>query len=157
MKESYSEGLANRAGPESCVGARKGAGEALTGVHAGRAWSREIHEPLWEADAVENGGRQHQEDRHRKALLAPTRSETPNMCGNLLQGNREIPGLFQGDPPSGWPPLPKAGAGCGNSASPDLWRELWRGLWVTIIPTPTREQRAGAIGRARCVIHPPLL
>ena len=28
---------------------------------------------------------------------------------------------------------PKAGAGCGNAARPDLWR----GLWVTMIPTPT--------------------
>ena len=95
MKESYSEGLANRADPESCTGDRKGAGEALTGAHAGRALSREIHESLWEADAVEVSGRQHQEGRHRKALSAPTRSETPYMCGNLLQGNREIPGLSQ--------------------------------------------------------------
>jgi hypothetical protein len=29
--------------------------------------------------------------------------------------------------------LPKAGAGCGNAARPDLWR----GLWATMIPTPT--------------------
>ena len=37
MKELYGEGLATHADPESCVGSRKGAGEALTGAHAGRA------------------------------------------------------------------------------------------------------------------------
>ena len=31
MKESYGEGLASHTGPESCVGRRKAAGEALTG------------------------------------------------------------------------------------------------------------------------------
>jgi hypothetical protein len=36
MKVPYGEGLANHTGPESCVWARKGAGEALTGeVRAG--------------------------------------------------------------------------------------------------------------------------
>lgn len=35
------EDLANRNGPESCADVRKGGGEALTGVHAGRVLSRE--------------------------------------------------------------------------------------------------------------------
>jgi hypothetical protein len=36
MKESYGEGLASHTGPESCVGVRKGSGEALTGyIRAG--------------------------------------------------------------------------------------------------------------------------
>ena len=42
MKESYGEGLASHTGPESRAGARKGSGEALIGVRAGRVWSREI-------------------------------------------------------------------------------------------------------------------
>ena len=42
MKEPYVEGVANHDDPESCVGAREGAGEALTGAHAGRVLSREI-------------------------------------------------------------------------------------------------------------------
>ena len=42
MKESYDEGLASHIGPESCATAREGGGEALTGVRAGRVWSREI-------------------------------------------------------------------------------------------------------------------
>ncbi len=37
MEELYVEGLATRGGPESCVVAREGGGEALTGVRAGRA------------------------------------------------------------------------------------------------------------------------
>ena len=47
------EGLANRNGPESCVGVGDCAGEALTGERVGRVLSREIHETsgvptLWE-------------------------------------------------------------------------------------------------------------
>jgi hypothetical protein len=41
MKESCVEGLAVHDGPESCGGAREGVGEALTGVRAGRVFSRE--------------------------------------------------------------------------------------------------------------------
>jgi len=37
MKTLYIEGLAIHGGPESCVGVREGAGEALTGVDAGWA------------------------------------------------------------------------------------------------------------------------
>jgi len=45
MKESYVEGLAAHNGPESCVGVRKGVSEALTGVRAGRVFSRERQLP----------------------------------------------------------------------------------------------------------------
>ena len=41
MKVHYDEGIANRIGPESCAGAREGAGEALTGVCIGQPSSRE--------------------------------------------------------------------------------------------------------------------
>ena len=41
MKESYGEGVASHTGPESCTAARKGVGEALTGVLAGQVLSRE--------------------------------------------------------------------------------------------------------------------
>jgi hypothetical protein len=37
MKEPYIEGVATHGGPEPCVGAREGVGEALAGAHAGRA------------------------------------------------------------------------------------------------------------------------
>ena len=45
MEESYGEGLASHTGPESCVVAREGGDEALTGVRAGRVLNREIAEP----------------------------------------------------------------------------------------------------------------
>ena len=41
MKESYVEGVAGHNGPESCGGDRKVVVEALTGVRAGRVFSRE--------------------------------------------------------------------------------------------------------------------
>ena len=43
MQESNIEGIATHDGPESCAVARKGEGEALTGVRTGRVLSREIN------------------------------------------------------------------------------------------------------------------
>ena len=98
MEVSYSEGLANHAGPESCVGVREDAGEALTGVRAGWVLSREIHAPprgglLRGADAVEHGGRQDLQRREGEMLWDPARSQTPSMYGCTSFGNREIPFL----------------------------------------------------------------
>lgn len=96
MKVLYIEGLANHIGPESCIGARKVAGEALTGERAGWVLSCEINAPpqgglLRGADVLEIGGRQHPERRYGKTLWDPARSKTPRMCGCTLLGNREIP------------------------------------------------------------------
>jgi len=96
MEVSYSEGLANHAGPESCVGVRKDAGEALTGVRTGWVLSREIHAPprgglLRGADAVEKSGRQHSRRRSGETLRNPARSQTPGMYASTSRGNREIP------------------------------------------------------------------
>jgi RNA-directed DNA polymerase len=95
MKESYVEGLAAHSGPESCVVARKGRGEALTGVRAGRVLSRERNlcprADLRGADAVEVCGRPRPAHRHRKMRRDPARSETPRMYGNTSRENREIP------------------------------------------------------------------
>ena len=96
MKESYGEGVACHTGPKSCVGVRKDAGEALTGVHAGPVLSREITAPprgglLRGADVFEDNGRPHPERRHGKARRNPARSQTRSMYGNTLRGNREIP------------------------------------------------------------------
>ena len=90
MKESYVEGLAAHDGPESCVGVRKGVREALTGVRAGRVFSRESN-LLRGADAVEVGGRPHPTHRQREMRRNPARSETPGMYGNTSRENREIP------------------------------------------------------------------
>jgi hypothetical protein len=56
MQESHGEGVATHTGPESCVHARKGGGEALTGERAGRAYSRE-RAILRGADAFGASGR----------------------------------------------------------------------------------------------------
>jgi len=90
MKESYAEGLAAHGGPESCVVARKGRGEALTGVRAGRVSSRERNS-LRGADAVGEGGRPHPVHRHREIGRSPARSKTPCMYGNTSRENREVP------------------------------------------------------------------
>ena len=91
MKESYGEGLATHAGPESCGATREGGVEALTGVHTGRVFSRES-KCLRGADAVRRGGRPHPIHRQREMEGDPARSETPSTCGNTSRGNREIPG-----------------------------------------------------------------
>ncbi len=90
MKESYVEGLATHSGPESCVVVRKGTGEALTGVRAGRVLSRE-RTFLRGADAVRRSGRPDSVHRYREMHRGPARSETPCMHGNTSRENREIP------------------------------------------------------------------
>ena len=97
MKVSYVESLASYGGSESCVYSRKGVGEALAGVRAGRVLSREIHAP-WRklrvvrgAEAVEISRRPHRAGRIGEASTDPARSETPRTRANTLLGNREVP------------------------------------------------------------------
>jgi hypothetical protein len=102
MKKSYGEGVATRAGPESCIAAREGGGEALIGVCAGQVFSRENHAPpqgglLRGADAVEKSGRPHWARRQRETRSDPARSETLCMHWNTLSGNREVPHLSATD------------------------------------------------------------
>lgn len=94
LRELYGEGLAIHAGPESCVRAREGAGEALTGVRAGWAIEPRKLNKVRGADAVTSGGRQHRQRRYRESLLDPARSE--NLCtyGVSMRENREIPRLL---------------------------------------------------------------
>ena len=92
MKESYGEGLASYTGPESCVGRRKAAGEALTGVHADQPLSSEIKPsgtPTLLAEAEGNIAW----DDSRKSQASPAESKTLCMRGNSLHGNREIPSV----------------------------------------------------------------
>lgn len=89
MKESYVKGLANHNDPESCGGACKSDGEALTGESAGRVLSRESSQTR-DADAVEASGRQQPTRRKGEARWYPARSETPGMHGSNLRENREI-------------------------------------------------------------------
>ena len=96
MEVSYGEGLASHTGPKSCVIARKGEGEALTGGRTGPVSSREINAPpqgglLRGADVLENNGRPHRERCSGKAPADPARSETRRMYASTLCGNRESP------------------------------------------------------------------
>ena len=100
MKESHGEGVATHTGPESCVSARKGGGEALTGERAGRVFSRE-RKCLRDADAVEESGRPHPGRRHCETPRSPARSETPSMSGHTSRENRESPWSPVGDGPAG--------------------------------------------------------
>jgi len=89
MEEPYVEGVATRDGPESCVVAREGGGEALTGVRAGRVI--EPRNPLDRgADAVDRSGRPHRQERYRELLADPARSKTPCMRGISVRENREV-------------------------------------------------------------------
>ena len=90
MRTLYVEGLATHDGPESCVGVREGADEALTGARAGRAI--EPRNPLLRgADPVDRSGRQHRWRRYREPSAGPARSENPGMHGTSMHENREIP------------------------------------------------------------------
>jgi hypothetical protein len=91
MKVPYGESVANYIGPESCVWARKGAGEALTGEVRAGLLSRERCGKLRGADAVHKSGRQHRLHRHREMWSDPAWSKTPCTHGSSLHGNREIP------------------------------------------------------------------
>ena len=91
MKESYAEGLATHSGPESCVVARKGGIEALTGVRAGRVFSRE-RRMLRDADAVRIAEGTTEAHRYREMRPGPARSQTPCTYGNTLHENREALG-----------------------------------------------------------------
>ena len=99
MQVLYVEDLANHDDPESCVGIRKDAGEALTGEHAGRVLSREKF-TVQGADAVEISGRQHGLGRYGERQSDPAWSETSRTRGSHLQGNREILWLAVRESPS---------------------------------------------------------
>ena len=90
MRELYIEGVAIHDGPESCVGVRKVAGEALTGVRAGQAIEPRNH-LVRGADAVSRSGRPHRQQRYRELLVDPARSENLGMYGISMRENREIP------------------------------------------------------------------
>ena len=106
MKVLNSEGGASHTGPESCVVAREGRGEALTGEGAGRVFSREIDalgrtpEAFRDADAVEDCGRQDRVCRQGQADSDPARSETPCTHRITSRGSREISRLSVGKVPA---------------------------------------------------------
>jgi hypothetical protein len=98
MQESCGEGVASHTDLESCGGARKSDGEALTEARAGRAIEPRnenlaFGRALRGADALAVSGRPHREPRQRERLADPARSKTPYMYGHTSRGNREVPSL----------------------------------------------------------------
>ena len=77
MKVPYDEGLAAHIGPESCVYARKGISEALTGGMRAGLLSCESF-IIQGADVVHKSGRQHRLYRYGEMRLDPAWSE--NLC-----------------------------------------------------------------------------
>jgi RNA-directed DNA polymerase len=82
MKEPHIEGVATHGDPESCVGAREGAGEALTGARAGWVLSREINltrVPTWSnnTEGNTNGGVTASPCSALRGRRPHARSETP--------------------------------------------------------------------------------
>ena len=88
MQVPYDEGVANRIGPESWVGVRKNACQALTGDMQAGISSRE-KTLIQGADAIQIGGRQHGPSRQRERRIGPAWSKTPSMHGSFSHGNRE--------------------------------------------------------------------
>jgi hypothetical protein len=89
MEELYAEGVAIHGGPESCVGAREGVGEALTGARVGRAIEPRNHQfgvptpsPWWKATRPAA---------LCETLVGPARSKNHGMHGTSKRENREIP------------------------------------------------------------------
>jgi hypothetical protein len=89
MRELYVEGVAIHDGPEPCVDVPQGRGEALVGVHVGRAIEPRNDNPG--CPRCQKGGRPHRQQRYRELLGDPARSENHGMRGISMRENREIP------------------------------------------------------------------
>lgn len=90
MKEPHIEGVATHGNPESCVGVRKDAREALTGARAGTAIelrNQGFRAPTWLTYAEGNTGL----GVNGKSSRGSTESKNRSMRGNSMRENREIP------------------------------------------------------------------
>ena len=89
MKELYAEGVAIHGGPESCVGAREGAGEALTRARVGRAI--EPRNPQFGVPTLSQWRKATRPVALCESLVGPARSENHGMYGTSKCENRELP------------------------------------------------------------------
>lgn len=88
MEVRHDEGVANRIGPEPCVGAREGVGEASAGERTGQLSSHEnyisrVPTALGSRKAIRTGA-------SSRVPVRPGVVADPGMCGRSLLGNREI-------------------------------------------------------------------
>ena len=95
MKESRGKDPTSHPDPESCVGGRKDADEALTGAHVGQPSSCEIRSSgvptlLSEAEGHTEG------DGIGESSPDPAQSKTLGRRGNSSHGKREIPRVLTG-------------------------------------------------------------
>jgi len=100
MKESHRKGPASHPDPESCVGRREAAGEALTGAHAEPVLSCEIklsREPTLLTPAEGNTT----DGVTGESPAVPAQSKTRTMRGNSLHGTREAPPMSVDEVSSG--------------------------------------------------------
>ena len=91
MEKLYVEGVATHGGPESCGCAREGAGEALTGVHVGRAI--EPRNPQFGVPTLSQWWKAIRPVALCESLVGPARSKNHGMHGTSKRENREIPRL----------------------------------------------------------------
>ncbi len=91
MEEPYGEGVANHAGPESCVGGRKAVGEALTGARAGRVLSRENPVTPERRRCPCMRKATSAASLSQDARRAPRGRQTPSTHGNTSHETREVP------------------------------------------------------------------
>ena len=89
MEELYAEGVAIHGGPELCVGAREGAGEALTRARVGRAI--EPRNPQFGVPTLSQWRKATRPVAICESLADPARSKNPGMYGTSKCENREIP------------------------------------------------------------------
>ena len=89
MEELYAEGVAIHGDPESCVGAREGAGEALTGARIGQAI--EPRNPQFGVPTLSQWRKATRPVALCEALAGPARSKNHGMYGTSKCENRESP------------------------------------------------------------------
>lgn len=91
MKESYSEGLANHIGPESCLDDPRGRGKALTGESIGGLLNSEI--TLFREPTAWTGWEGNTEVRvSTRAAIRLGGVRELGMCGHSSHGSRETSG-----------------------------------------------------------------
>ncbi len=90
MRELYIEGVAIHGDPESCVGVREDAGEALTGARVG--WAIEPRNHDFGVPTLSKRAEGHTTGSARRELPGdPARSENLCMYGTFMRENREVP------------------------------------------------------------------